>query len=308
MAKIQLSPIITDVRGTLGSKLTFQRRGDGHYVVKKPHPTDKQSTLQLEQRTKFLDARDAWQALSPEDKAQWNEDARVGTNMTGYALYLQAHMSGQIGSNVDEFTAFLLESVNQADGATEFVDAGVHGYGFQTVGNPQHSLAVGSPAGMGTSAINLRTGVLLTDSSFVDVWRDDFTLEMWLYLSSGSTEVLVAQGSSTDVNQPFFVRTGFAFQAEFGAWYTVGTHIWNEWHHICLEHTNGRFYGYINGARMMDRSYPTRNYNNVGQLVIGDGAGKIRVDYNGYIQQLRISTIGRYGGADFVPPAAFWSA
>lgn len=306
MARIKLSPIITDVRGTLGSSLTFQRRGDGHYVVKKPHPRDKQSAAQLEQRTKFLDARDAWLALSSEDKAMWNEEARAGSSSTGYAYFLSAHLRGLLAPSFDPDTILLLESVDQADGSSDFVDSSQSGYILNSVGSPTHTTTYGSPAGLGTSAIDLRQGVLQTASAFADIYTSDFTIEFWQYLTSGVTRVVLGHSNVNNKDYPLFVRTGFSFQAMLGAWYTVGTVSRPVWQHLCLERAGSRFYGYLDGVLEMDRAYARASYGTLEQLTIGNGRGDTDAEFRGCLQQLRISTVARYGGSSFTPPSALF--
>lgn len=208
----------------------------------------------------------------------------------------------------DANTVFLLESIDEANASATFADSSSNTWALNLNGTPQHSINVGSPSGLGTSAINLRSGTLNTQLAFSDVWQSDFTLEFWCYQTDGAAETVLGQGSSSDSDKPFWIRTSTSLQAEFDIFRTVGSISVGVWNHFAFERVGARLYGYINGVKLLDVALGTYSYTGVNSLIIGNGRGSTSVGYNGYLQQLRISDTARYGGANFTPPNTFFSA
>ena len=75
-------------------------------IRENPDQFDPQTPAQMEQRTKMPLAVAAWQALTPEEKADWNRrrtrashatryNGRV-TYFSGYTYFLSLHMKGEI--------------------------------------------------------------------------------------------------------------------------------------------------------------------------------------------------------------------
>ncbi len=58
-------------------------------------PFDPKTSQQVFQRSKMRLAVIAWQALSAEDKNVW-QDKGIDAPLTGYQLYVSAHMQGKI--------------------------------------------------------------------------------------------------------------------------------------------------------------------------------------------------------------------
>lgn len=80
--------------GRIGTALLFRAGKSGPRVSRPPDPRRTNqappSTAQAAVRARYSAAADAWRALAPEDREQWNADARAtGRNLHGWALYLE---------------------------------------------------------------------------------------------------------------------------------------------------------------------------------------------------------------------------
>lgn len=73
--------------GTLGKQVTAVERNGDNFLRTYIIPHDPKTLAQMKQRNKFTEANDAWKALSPEEKHQYNERAK-GTKLYGYQLFV----------------------------------------------------------------------------------------------------------------------------------------------------------------------------------------------------------------------------
>lgn len=87
MAKLKSALFGLNAKGTLGKALSFRRRGSLTIAEKKPIPTDANSPAQLLWRLKFQEAVALWHTLSPEEKQEWETQARP-RHMTGFAWFI----------------------------------------------------------------------------------------------------------------------------------------------------------------------------------------------------------------------------
>ena len=97
MARVKLSPMFTDVSGSIGG-LTIQRNKYGISLRTKPLPIFKQSDAQYNIRSKISYLQKEWQALTDAKRLQWNrflDFSGQGINndrsvkMSGHSLYLK---------------------------------------------------------------------------------------------------------------------------------------------------------------------------------------------------------------------------
>jgi hypothetical protein len=73
--------------GTLGKKATAVERKGENFLREYVIPHDPKTPAQIKQRNKFTEANEAWRALSPEEKQEFNQRAK-GTKMYGYQLFI----------------------------------------------------------------------------------------------------------------------------------------------------------------------------------------------------------------------------
>ena len=97
MARVKLSPLITSISGSVGG-VTFQRNRYGMTARQKPLPPNVGSEAQNNVRTHMITIQKAWQALSDDDRLQWDRFTDFSNQTTlhdhnvklsGHALYLK---------------------------------------------------------------------------------------------------------------------------------------------------------------------------------------------------------------------------
>ena len=93
MAKVR-SPYLNEIRGSIETHLnpkTFKTYPDKRKIVllsNKPIPTDRKTEAQLNQRTLFRKAVNAWNQLSDEEKQQYKQEA-TAYGLTGYQYFIK---------------------------------------------------------------------------------------------------------------------------------------------------------------------------------------------------------------------------
>jgi len=87
MGKTKKPLLSLDAHGTLGDIITYQKRGRGSIVRKKPIPADPKSLAQLSWRHMYQKAVALWHALSGAEKQEWETLARP-KHMTGFAWFM----------------------------------------------------------------------------------------------------------------------------------------------------------------------------------------------------------------------------
>ena len=97
MARVQLSPIVTGLSGSIGG-VTFQRNKYGITARQKPIPPKSLSTAQYNVRRIMITIQLAWQALTDAQRLQWNRyldysgqtiNNDKGVKLSGHALYIK---------------------------------------------------------------------------------------------------------------------------------------------------------------------------------------------------------------------------
>lgn len=100
MARVKLSPLLTDISGSIGG-LTIQRNKFGVSMRSKPLPYLKSTDAQNVVRTHMVTIQAAWQALTDSQRLQWNRfldysgqsirrDRSI--KLSGHALYIKYQM------------------------------------------------------------------------------------------------------------------------------------------------------------------------------------------------------------------------
>lgn len=110
MAHIRSGSIVSDIRGKVGTEIYSRNKG-GAYVKAFTSPVQPDTQPQLDARADMGTAVAAWQALTNEDRRQWNilassrrESNRIGikTSKSGYNLFIRRKLHAlAIGSSDD---------------------------------------------------------------------------------------------------------------------------------------------------------------------------------------------------------------
>ena len=95
MAKVFGPCLSMSAKGSVKKVITFQKRPGGFAVIKPPVPprakTLNPTAAQAASRTVFKNLVSAWQALTAEQKAVWNDEAVwVGEQLSGFLTFMKA--------------------------------------------------------------------------------------------------------------------------------------------------------------------------------------------------------------------------
>ena len=97
MARVKLSPLLTDISGSIGG-MTIQRNKFGITLRQKPIPLNKLTPAQYVVRQHIATIQAAWQALTDAQRLQWNRfldfsgqtiNKDRSVKLSGHSLYLK---------------------------------------------------------------------------------------------------------------------------------------------------------------------------------------------------------------------------
>jgi hypothetical protein len=182
---------------------------------------------------------------------------------------------------------------------------------LETVGNAQISTSV-KKYGTGSLAFD-GTGdrlVNLASSPRFSLANSDYTIEMWIYANSFSGFpylVTNASGGTSSSNWTMYLTTGGAlgFGANNGPYqFSGGTISLSTWTHVAICQSGSNVYYFVNGSLVLTKTKTdVNNASWVATSTISVGSQYGSNDYNGYIDDLRITNYARYT-ATFTPPIA----
>lgn len=101
MAKIKMSPLVSDIRNRMGD-VVFSKWKGINYVREYEPPTDARSERQMKVRTTFKTLVVSWRALGSIIRESWNEHVK-GQDMSGYNAFI-----GENYKAVNKEGAFIL--------------------------------------------------------------------------------------------------------------------------------------------------------------------------------------------------------
>jgi hypothetical protein len=217
-------------------------------------------------------------------------------------------------SGPDANTVLLIESNGEVEGSTNFVDLSGNDYGLTRQGNVTHSLNVGGPPGLGSSSIRIKDiGHLETIDNFPTIFGSDFTIECWAYRDGSGQSFLFGQTSVSSRFTPlWFRRSGsrnsfayeYSYNGDFERPSTRSQAVFQTWQHIALELEGTALRTYLDG--MLIDTHTVSLFTTGDGLTITIGTAIESGDqWDGYIQQFRLSNVARYQGANFTPPDTF---
>ena len=184
---------------------------------------------------------------------------------------------------------------------------------LETVGNAQISTSV-FKYGTGSMAFD-GTGDYLFAPSLPDFVTGDFTIEFWIYRNSTARGGLLRSGGSTtngSIGQWFLLlensNTQLVWQSRVGvtnAWGVSSSSLTTlTWHHVAVVRQSGVFKVFFNGSSQSVASgsfTDSTSYSCAQSSVGGNFSG---YEFNGYIDDLRVTRgYARYT-SNFTPPGA----
>ena len=176
------------------------------------------------------------------------------------------------------------------------------GPAFTADGNAQLSTA---QAKFGSASLLLDgTDDFVTSDDNIDLSSGDFTVDMWIRPTNVTGYKGLWQSGTSSLLNVYLI--GDQVQGVVGGSTTLflsSTRISaNVWTMISVEREGNVHRLYINGV--LEQSSSTGNRPDDGVFAVGkNGFG----DFNGYIDETRVSTVARYGGTSFTEPTAAFS-
>lgn len=202
------------------------------------------------------------------------------------------------------------------NGSTTFTDNGPSARAMTGSGNAQISTA---QSVFGTGSILLDgTGDYITTPSHADFnfGTGDFTIEAWIRPAAFSGDQVIAARFttwSTSVGFYFGTRAGspniLIFRGGDSLPITLNGNTalsTGTWYHVAVSRVSGVTRMFVNGVAQTATHTGSVNITSTSALAIGAGPATFNENFNGYIDDLRITkSVGRYSADFAVPTAAF---
>jgi len=217
--------------------------------------------------------------------------AAASVNVTGVAG------TGEIGT-----VAVVSGATVEVTGVSAEALTPTGGSAFTADGNAQLSTA---QAKFGSASLLLDgTDDFVTSDDNIDLSSGDFTVDMWIRPTNVTGYKGLWQSGTSSLLNVYLI--GDQVQGVVGGSTTLflsSTRISaNVWTMISVEREGNVHRLYINGV--LEQSSSTGNRPDDGVFAVGkNGFG----DFNGYIDETRVSTVARYGGTSFTEPTAAFS-
>lgn len=209
--------------------------------------------------------------------------------------------TGPVDPNFNTVT--LLMHMDGANGSTNFVD--VKGRSFTRSGVAQISTTQSKFGGASLALLN--SGDYLTGgSSCLTPGTGDYTVEMWVYrvTDGGNDPIFDTRNVGSQYTNALVIREGggqiFVYTNQTLA-IQAGSLSLNAWHHIALVRASGTLKLYVNGVSVANVAMANALTDT--QCLIGRFADTTVNQWNGYVDDLRVSTMARYT-TNFTPPTS----
>jgi hypothetical protein len=244
----------------------------------------------------------------------------IGNNVYGYvsdvrlvngtALYTSNFipptlaMSPTVTIGSSTYNAVLL--LNGTNGSV--VDA--HGStNIETIGNAQISTAIKK---YGTASMYFDGSgdrLMTTSGPTNSLGSGDFTIEFWIYsITLPANARLLSQGSYTTGEYLFIVYSSgaadFCEATTARLSFPASSFVTATWQHIAIVRSGTTIKGYVNGTSVATAT-STYNYSAITNTYIGSNPNTASQDFNGYLDELRITKYARYTSNFTAPTSAF---
>jgi hypothetical protein len=191
----------------------------------------------------------------------------------------------------------LLLHGNGANGSTTIIDSSPSPKTVTAVGNAQISTAQSKFGGSSIAFDGNGDRLTLTSNSAFQFGTGDFTVEGWFYENSRVQYASALEiGNHLSANGIIFLTNGGNNTANNAGQYAGAfiTQIVNgstaTWNHIAWVRESGVFRTFVNGVSSATATPATINLSDTTTITIGSRAGgSVNYDFNGYIDDLRIT-------------------
>ena len=211
----------------------------------------------------------------------------------------------------DANTKLLIHS-NTTDNGVTFIDSSSNTHSITVAGGIKHSDSqskIGNSSIYSTDTNGAGLTVDASDASW-DSGTNSFTWEAWIRTvdKTKTQEIISFYGSgSGELGENTLMRIhGSSIKAKIGGQELVSgaTISNNTWHHICFERTSTtQFYLYVDGVGTASSGFSSHSIATNSVTIANhkvDG-GDNTENFDGYIDEVRISNVARYSGTNFTP-------
>jgi hypothetical protein len=195
---------------------------------------------------------------------------------------------------------------DEADGSTTLVDSSSSARVITCVGNAQSDTA-DQKFGAGSLLLD-GTGdyISIPDSADWDFGTGDFTVDGWAKATGAGYFDLFSHGTATmgrircDGSADIQVQINGGFIIDLNNVVALSTGTWFHW---AIERYSGTVNFFINGTSYGSAADTQNITGNTSAWFFGGNVTYL----NGWMDEPRISNVGRYGGSNFTPPTAAYS-
>jgi len=147
------------------------------------------------------------------------------------------------------------------------------------------------------------TNDYVESDSNVDLSSTDFTIDVWIRPNSVTGYKGIWQSGTSTTEQSYLLGNRVYWTVNPSTIITTAVTVnANEWTMLSYERQGNTHRIYKNGS--LEDTATTANKQDNGPFSVGEnGFG----DFNGYIDELRVSTVARYGGSSFTEPTSAFS-
>ena len=197
------------------------------------------------------------------------------------------------------------------NGSTTIVDSSPSSKTVTAVGDAQISTAQSKFGGSSIAFDGSGDSLQVSSANVLNFGAGDFTVECWIYLANTTQTKNIIRGIE---NNSFYFRVG---QSYLGNVNGLGVARFNvadsdrcsftfnalQWYHIAVTRTASQIRFFVDGIQQTTTNAADGSfaYNDTGTVVIGSSTNE---DFNGYIDDLRITKGSARYTANFTPPTA----
>jgi hypothetical protein len=147
------------------------------------------------------------------------------------------------------------------------------------------------------------TNDYVESDSNVDLSSTDFTIDVWIRPNSVTGYKGIWQSGTSTTEQSYLLGNRVYWTVNPSTIITTAVTVnANEWTMLSYERQGNTHRIYKNGS--LEDTATTANKQDNGPFSVGEnGFG----DFNGYVDELRVSTVARYGGSSFTEPTSAFS-
>ena len=197
------------------------------------------------------------------------------------------------------------------NGSTTIVDSSPSPKTVTAVGDAQISTAQSKFGGASLAFDGSGDSLQVSSANVLNFGAGDFTVECWIYLANTTQTKNIIRGIE---NNSFYFRVGQSYLGNVNGLGVARSNVSDsdrcsftfnalQWYHIAVTRTASQIRFFVDGIQQTTTNAADGSfaYNDTGTVVIGSSTNE---DFNGYIDDLRITKGSARYTANFTPPTA----